>query len=138
MKKLLALLALCPALAFATSTTTSTNGGKYVTVVFTTGTESAPTNEDTVGIRLDGLKGVVVMVETGSAMTAGGLFLAYIRNPVSGYWERVADGSLDLTVSAVTKQGWPGLFIPVDDGRITWVPSGIGVAGTLYLVGAVK
>jgi hypothetical protein len=120
------------------TTTTQGDGQKSVTIAFGTGTEAAPTTSTTDGLRLDGIKGFTIHVEAGSAMTAGGLFLAYQFNNVTGNWTRVADGSLDLTASAVTKQSWSGFWVAADMNRITWVPSGIGVASTMYILGAPK
>jgi hypothetical protein len=153
MKKLIImLLALIPMLANAESlipitigsvvwqatTTTPSNGGKYVTVTFSLTTEAAPTDGSSAGIRLDGIGALSLQAESATNMTAGGVFLAYVQNPITLKWMRVSDGSLDLTTAATTKQAWAGLKVEGSVGRITWVPSGVGVATTLYIIGTVN
>ena len=102
-------------------------------------TPAAPSTTD--GLSLEGssvwsaaTKGFVVIVEAAGAMTAGGILQAYLRNPNTGTWVRVADGSLDLTVSAVTNQGFLGMYVPVSKGRIAYVPSGLGVSSTVHII----
>lgn len=97
----------------------------------------ATTTTAALGLELKGLGGLVVMAETagGGNMTSGGKFLAYLWNPATSKWEQVADGSLDLTSSAVARQAWPGFSVTSDMSRIAWEPSGIGTAVNLYIFG---
>jgi hypothetical protein len=77
------------------------------------------------------------MLKTASAATAGGTLQAYVLNPETSAWYRVAD--LDLTATATTLQSWPGLWVPVPRGRIYYNPVGIGsVVTTIYLIGQEK
>ena len=122
------------ALPAAATTTWSIPSSPYrvAKAVTTTGTESAPSGT-TEGIALSGLSGVNVYVIASSAMTAGGTLLAYVLDPVTAAWYR--DPDLDLTVSALTTQTWGGWQINGGAGRLAYVPSGVGVAVTLYVVG---
>jgi hypothetical protein len=123
-------------LSVAATTTTYANNNRTAMAAFSTGTESAPTGT-AVGISLTDIVGVNVILNTSSAATAGGTLQAYTYNPESGAWGRVPD--LDLTAIAATNQSWPGLFVPVQRGRVTWVPNGIGtVSGVVYIVGQAK
>jgi hypothetical protein len=101
-------------------------------------TPVAPTVND--GLQLEAqvfgpssVKAIAVVVETAGTMTAGGVLQAYVKNPISGTWVRVADGSLDLVVSAVASQAFTAIYVPVPRGRIAYVASGVGVACTIYL-----
>ena len=138
MKKLLLAL-LCSTLALpAYAACTWTNPTGYGVQGACDTTPVAPSSND--GLLLESqtfgpsaVKGVVVIVETGGTMTAGGVLQAYVKNPISGTWVRVADGSLDLTVSAVASQGFVGIYVPVPRGRIAYVASGLGVSCTIYI-----
>lgn len=105
-----------------------------------TGTESAPATSTTTtaGLRLTGLKGVTVCVETttGGNMTAGGKLLAYLWNPTTGKWGPIPD--LDLTVAAVPVECFPGFTITADLGRFAMEPSGLGTTTDVYIRGATK
>jgi hypothetical protein len=100
--------------------------------VCTTGTEAAPTLV-TEGLDLWSLTGFVVHAEAAAAMTAGGLLKAYVWNPVTARWNPVPD--LDLTVAALQYQAFAGFAVSSGIGRIAYVPSGVGQAVTLYIVG---
>ena len=121
------------ALSFAATTTTSTNSGRIVYVTADSGSAAAPTTVAD-GISLQGLYGLVVIVEASGTMTAGGTLQCYIWNPQSVTWIRNPD--LDLTVSALQRQAFPGIFIASARGRATWVPNGVGsLATTVYMIG---
>jgi hypothetical protein len=127
---LLAVLAL-PAAA----TCTHADGGTYTTITCTTGTESTLTASSAEGLKLNTLfsrtMGLSVHAETAGTMTAGGVLQAYVQNPVTGNWNRVPD--LDLTVQALARQSFVGLAIVNQMGRIAWLPSGTGLATTIYI-----
>ena len=134
MIKYIALLALLlPRLALATCTTT--DGGSVVTVTCTTGTESTLTASSIEGLKLNTIfssnRGLAVHAETAGTMTAGGTLQAYVQNPATGNWNRVPD--LDLTVQALARQAWFGLAVVNQMGRIIWLPSGTGLATTIYI-----
>lgn len=103
-----------------------------VSATCTTGTESAPAAA-TDGIALNGFAGFSVTIETGGTMTAGGQLLAYMRNASSGNWVRAPD--LDLVVQALANQSFGGFTVTADVGRVAYVPSGVGVASTIYIIG---
>ena len=123
----------------AYSVTTTTQGvvvPKVVVMQAGDGTEDAPAAV-TDGLDLTGLSGVTVMMKTSGNATAGGTLQAYVMNPETSAWYRVAD--LDLTATATTVQSWPGIWVPVARGRVTWIPNGIGsVVTTVYLIGQEK
>ncbi len=135
MKKLI-LVAAAILLPFASSASTTyavTASGVKATA--TTGSESAPTVV-TEGLSLGSgpsICGIAVIAETAGTMTAGGLLNAYVWNPESTSWVRLPDR--DLTVAALAKQAFDGVWVPVATAgsRITWVPSGVGVAVTIYM-----
>jgi hypothetical protein len=114
--------------------TLSTYQAAVAKAVCTTGTEADPTLV-TEGLDLWSLTGFAVHAEAAAAMTAGGLLKAYAWNPVTARWNPVSDGSLDLIVAAVQYQAFQGLEVTSGIGRIAYVPSGVGQAVTLYLVG---
>lgn len=139
MKKLLWLLVLLPSFTFASTTWSTTPTGAKA--VCTTGSESAPTLV-TEGLRLDAsnsgvraVKSFTVHAETAGTMTAGGVLQAYLWNPTgnsgNGQWNRAPD--LDLTVSALASQAFPGFTVTSPVGRIAYVPSGVGLAVTIYI-----
>jgi hypothetical protein len=123
----------------AVAVTTTTQGvvvPKVVVMAASDGTEDAPTLT-TDGLDLTGLSGVTVMLKTSGNATAGGTLQCYVMNPETNSWYRVAD--LDLTATATTLQSWPGIWVPVARGRVTWIPNGIGsVVTTVYLIGQEK
>lgn len=122
--------------AWATCSTDST-ASTHATVTCTTGTESAPSQSSTDGLRLEQFRpvvGITVHAETAGTMTAGGVLQAYAQNPVTGQWNRSPD--LDLTVQALARQAWVGLSVPAARGRIVWYPSGTGLATTIYIIAA--
>lgn len=145
MKKLIAVITVLflPLIAAATTTwtTDTSQSGTIVRVsvaTCTTGTESAMadgpgTAPNLVGIDLYGLKGVVVQVEAAAAMTAGGKLLAYILNPITNKWGRAT--WLDITVSNVQYETYPGINVNVDWSRLAFIPSGVGQAAVIYLSG---
>lgn len=133
--------ALAVALLLATPASASKTWAKGYRAQFsavatcTTGTESAPSGTGD-GLSLAGIHGFAVYVETGAgAMTAGGKLLAYLFNPETGTWDPVSDGTLDLTVSAVASQAFSGFAVYGGTGRIAYVPSGVGLAVHIYIVG---
>lgn len=134
----LALLLAAPALGTTTWTKDPTSQTPVSKLVASTGTETGdPPTLATDGLALSDLRGFTVHVEAAAAMTAGGLLLAYLWNPVTARWIRVADGSLDLTVAAIQYQSFGGFRIDGDGPvRIAYVPSGIGQASTIWIVGS--
>jgi hypothetical protein len=140
MKTLIALLAILFAIpAYATCTQITSNGSKDIVVTCTTGTEADPTTDATLGLRLDGLGGFSVMVEsTAGAMTSGGVFKAFFWNLTTLKWVRVWDGSLDLITAPTTQQSWDGGAITSPQSRVMWVPYGVGVGTKLYIKGTAK
>jgi hypothetical protein len=125
-------------LAYGITTTTPGPGGMYVSIAYGTGTEAAPTNGDSSGIRLDGIGGIAVFLHAAVAPTAGGKLLAYAQNPVTLEWAYVADGSMDFTLTAALDQSFIGIWVAADTGRYTWIPSGVGVATTVTIQGVTK
>lgn len=111
---------------------TADNRGRAIKAACTTGTESAPTLV-TEGIDLRGLSSLSVAVETAGTMTAGGTLQAYVWNPVTAQWNRCP--ALDLTVQALASQAFPTLRVEAGFGRFTYVPNGVGVACSIYVVG---
>lgn len=99
-------------------------------------TADAPVDLSNDGIDLRGLASITVFVKTGgAAMTAGGKLLAYLRNPVSGAWAYVGDGSLDLTVGALVSQSFTGIRVYYMAGRLAYIPSGLGQTVTIDING---
>jgi hypothetical protein len=142
MKKLAVALLLSLFALHASAATTWSNGawlfggpGSTVIATCSTGTESAPTLA-TQGISLANLAGFVVHAETAGTMTAGGLLKAYLYNAETGSWISAPD--LDLTVQALAKQSFSGFTVTAPAGRIAYVPSGVGVAVTIYIVGTAR
>jgi hypothetical protein len=135
-----ALLALALAVpSYATETWAKGARGAFsavATCTTGTGTEAAPTTSTSAGLSLAGIHGFTVHIETSGTMTAGGKLLAYLFNPETGNWTPVSDGSLDLTVSAVASQSFSGFAVYGGGGRIAYVPSGVGVASHIYIVGS--
>lgn len=148
MKKLFVLVALVIAAQVQAATTytlttpsfLSNIRGPRAQAICTTGTEANALSA-TDGLPLYGITGFTVYAKSGSAFTAGGRLLAYMRNPVDGVWSYVADGSMDLVLAAVTSQAFAG-FIVVDGhhDRIAYLPSGAGGSNpiTIDIVGHVK
>lgn len=140
MKKFLAIalvVLLKPVVAAAAAPTFATTAsGIKITCGATTC--DAPTLV-TEGLALQGgpsICAISVIVETAGTMTAGGKLLAYIWNPESAdsnKWAPVPD--FDITVSALAKQGFPSIYVPVQTkgARLTFVSSGIGVANIAYV-----
>ena len=124
------------ALAFSAATTTWVNNRRTAVITADSGTETMVTSTS-VGLDLTDLTGVVVMLKTSAAATAGGILQAYLLNPETGIWNRAAD--LDLTATATTAQTWPALWVAVRRGRLYYNPSGVGsVTTTIYLAGQPK
>jgi hypothetical protein len=122
--------------AFATETWakgTRGNASAVATCTASNGTETAPTST-AAGLALVGIRGFTVHIETAGTMTAGGSLLAYLFNPESGHWVRAPD--LDLTVTAVGSMSFAGFSVSGGTGRIQYVPSGVGLASTIYIIGA--
>lgn len=133
MKTLFAAVALLLSLpAYATITWTSADNGLVSIASCTSTTESAPTLV-TEGLSLAGVKGIVVVIETAGTLTAGGVLQAYIWNDSAGTpsWVRVPDH--DLTVQALAKQAFSGFAVTSPRGRIAFIPSGVGLASTIYI-----
>lgn len=138
MKKLFAVLLVALFALQAQATTTWSNGSsaRVAIATCTTGTESAPTLA-TQGLELANVSGFAVHAETAGTMTAGGVLQAYLYNPEgSGSWNRAPD--LDLTVQALAKQSFAGFQVTSYAGRIAYVPSGVGLAVTVYIVGTFR
>lgn len=126
---------------YAASDFVSSGGKPYVSLqANNTGNDPAtsPTWWALAGVSLMEMDGFNAYAETAAAMTAGGKFLAVMLNPETGSFCPVSDGSLDLTASAVTKQGWSGFSVSAGPGYLIPYPSGVGGANplTLYLMGA--
>jgi hypothetical protein len=135
-KRLLAAIVAAVFAFSAQATTTWSRGARRYTAIATctTGTESAPSGTSSIlGLELTGLEGFTVYAEAGGAMTAGGFLQAYLQNPASGNWVRAPD--LDLTAQALSSQAFAGFTVNGGSGRIAYVPSGIGLAVTIYIVG---
>lgn len=134
MTKLLMAALLALAALPAAASCTWTYSGHTAVGTCTTGTESTLAASD--GLPLvdwRAFSGVSVYAETAGTMTAS-VLQAWAQNPVTGAWMRVPD--LDLTVQALAKQGWFGLSVPSPTGRIAWLPSGTGLATTIYIIGS--
>jgi hypothetical protein len=138
------LAALAPARSARATTTWAeipglASNARGVSATCTTGSEAAP-SAATAGIALRGAKGLSVTVKTASGgnMTAGGKLLAYALNPATSTWGRIADGSLDFTVSAIPEQPFTGLTVTADIGSVAWVPDSVGTAVTVYHYAATK
>jgi hypothetical protein len=138
-KKLAAIFALLfPLSAFAGTTWTSPDG-LTSKAVDTTGTGSAP-SAATDGIDLSAIgmrNGFTVVYEsTGAAFTACSL-QAYVRSAVAnsgaGLWVRVPD--LDLTVQALTAQGFVGFRVTAPRDRIAFIPNGCAQPGIVWILG---
>jgi len=131
---------LIPLTAFAGTTWSfPTPDGLTSKAVDTTGTGSAPTlATDGLGLSSIGMRNgfTVIYESTGSAFTACSL-QAYIysanANSGAGLWVRVPD--LDLTVQALTAQGFVGFRVTAPRDRIAFVPSGCGQPGNIWLLG---
>lgn len=137
MKKLFAVLLVALFALQAQATTTWSNGSsaRVSIATCTTGTESAPTLA-TQGLELANVSGFSVVAETAGTMTAGGVLQAYLYNPESSSWSRSPD--LDLVVQALAKQAFSGFQVTSYAGRLAYVPSGVGVAVTIYIVGTFR
>lgn len=126
-----------------------------VKAFFSSGTGSAPTDRNPdggviavgqSGISLANATGLQVTVETlngpipgndaglyldGGTLSAGAL-QAYLYDPSAGRWARAPD--LDLTVtSGLAAQSFTGFQITQKQGRIAYVPSGLGQPVNVYL-----
>lgn len=140
MTKLIAVLLLLAAPLAAFASCTHATSGPVTTITCTTGTESTLTASSSEGMGLDGtffgklVSGIAVHAETAGTMTAGGSLQAYLQNPATGAWNRAPD--LDLTTQALARQAWLGLKVVSSKGRIAYLPSGVGLAVTIYLVGS--
>jgi hypothetical protein len=140
MKKLLAVLLVTVFALQASATTTWSTGSSARVSVATcsTGSESAPTLA-THGLALGQVSSFTVVAETAGTMTAGGVLQAYYYNPESASWVRAPD--MDLIVQALAKQAFPGFQVTSNVGRgerIAFIPSGVGVAVTVYIVGSLR
>jgi hypothetical protein len=137
MKKLFAVLLVALFALQALATTTWSNGSSARVSIATcsTGSESAPTLA-TQGLELANVSGFTVHAETAGTMTAGGVLQAYLYNPESSSWIRSPD--LDLVVQALAKQSFAGFQVTSYAGRLAFVPSGVGVAVTVYIVGTFR
>lgn len=85
------------------------------------------------GLDLANVSGFAVHAETAGTMTAGGVLKAYLWNAESKKWNSTPD--LDLTVAALARQGFAGFKVEAPTARILFVPSGVGLAVTIYLNG---
>lgn len=134
MKKLFVslLVALFAVQAQATTTWAQGSDESRATATCSTGSESAPAGASA-GLSLGYISGFTVHAETAGTMTAGGILQAYLYNPESASWVRAPD--LDLVVQALAKQAFAGFQVTGRNGRIAFVPSGVGVAVTIYIVG---
>lgn len=136
---LLSLFAFTPAFAATTWSADTSQDSTLVTVskaVCTTGSESAPADgvgSPAVGLALFGVEGFSVYAEAAAAMTSGGTLQAYLYNPITTKWARAPD--LDLVVSNLQYQAFPGFTVVADWARIAFVPVGVGQAVTVYVMG---
>jgi hypothetical protein len=112
------------------TTTYSPTGRLSVKAVCTTGTELAPTLV-TEGMSLEGVSGFVVHAQAAGAMTAGGKLLCHLWNTKTLRWNPCPD--LNLTVVAAQYQSFVGFAVPAPVGRVSYVPSGVGVAVDVYI-----
>lgn len=137
------LLAVAFALPVPAATTWTTNTSQTTDLVrvsvgtFTTGTEAAPTAgvgtaPNQKGLDLFGIEGGTVIIETAGTMTAGGVLKAYIYNPITTNWIPMPD--MDITVPAAASHS-ASFFVWGDWSRIAFVPSGVGLASTIYISG---
>lgn len=143
-------LLLCAALLFplsaqAAAVTWASSGDRSTTGTCSGASMDAPTLV-TEGLSLGNqtapiVRSLSVAYEaTSGNLTVGGKLFAYVWIPTSASenkWHRATD--LDLTVgTAAGTAVWLGLDIPPAylGMRVAWVPSSIGQAGKVYLLGA--
>ena len=84
------------------------------------------------GLDLRNFDAVEVAVEAGGAMTAGNL-QAYVMNPATGQWNRAP--GLDLAVAAANSQAYPAVQLQGLQGRLAYLPNGLGIASNVYMGG---
>lgn len=127
----------------AKATTTWTSPGTtYAKAGVDGGTGQAPTTISQ-GLKLDGLKGFTVFVESTSLQGGGdggpfgftaGSLRCYLWNPVSAAWARAPE--MDLTVTAgLTSQSFPGFTVTAPRGRIAYIPDGLVTPVSIYING---
>lgn len=111
--------------------------GRVSKAVCTTGTEadSQLTAGSDHGLLLAGLARYSVFIESSAtAFTAGtDNLLAYRQNPASGKWCRRRD--MDLSVAAVVNDSFGDYELDGDEGRLAFLPSGLGQGSTIWIVG---
>lgn len=122
------------------ATTWTTPDALVSKCVDTTGTGSAPTAA-TDGISLTNLgskNGFTVIYESTASTFAACTLLAYLYaselSSGAGAWVRAPD--LDLSVQALTAQGFTGFRVVSPRGRIAYVPSGSGQSGIIWITGS--
>lgn len=99
----------------------------------TLGAATLASGTEAVGLALLDLKAVSITAEAAAAMTAGGLLKVYLLNPITSRWASAP--GLDIAVSALQYESYPGFEVPGDWSRIALVPSGVGQAVDIYLTG---
>lgn len=104
--------------------------------VCTTGSESAPSASSSEGLMLVGVATYMVYLESASGAFAGGTLECYLQNLLSGKWNRRQD--MDLTVGALTNECFGGFEVDARFGRLAFVPQGLGVGSTIYIVGRLE
>jgi hypothetical protein len=116
--------------------------GTYGVVGTCANNDDAPTLA-TQGLALAGVYGFTVHYEaTSGNLTAGGKLKCYLYNPntaAENKWSRAYD--LDLTVGeAAGTSAWMGFTVssPLSGSRIAYIPSAIGQAGKVYILGTRK
>lgn len=121
---------------FSQDTTVPTYQATVAKIAWDSGTETMPAaaSPETKGLSLLGLQGFSIHAEAAAAMTAGGKLLAYVYNPVTGRWNPAPE--MDLVVANLQYQFFTGWSVAADVGRIAYVPSGVGQAVTVYIVGS--
>lgn len=111
--------------------------GVHISIVntCTTGSETLASGASaTYGMALGGLHAFDVVVQATSSTFSAGTLSAYLYDPVNSIWARVPD--LDLVVTAgLTAQAYPSQLVTSREGRVAYMPTGLGVACVITLEG---
>jgi hypothetical protein len=141
MRKILALLALVPSLAFgAAATWTNPTGTTSLAVCAQAGvTCDAPTLA-TQGLGLDNMQGLVVTAcaASGQTLSGAGTLTAYIYDETVGVWSRIPDLDLSPATASVRCVSFAGIWVAAPRGRVAWVPTTVTASSnsvTVYIVG---
>jgi hypothetical protein len=112
-----------------------TNKPKSVFGVTTALTESAPT-DPTDGIDLRGVDSIAVSIAApnGQTFDGTGALLAYRYHDDIGAWRPMPEFDYDMS-DALNRASveWASISVNQKDGRIAYVPSGVGVSGGTVL-----